>query len=164
MQLRSIFLIGMMAFICQVTHAQPLYKGITPPAWALKDTTGRIFTPDSLKGHITIVDFWASWCRPCKYAIATLKSLHKRYASYGVQFVSISTDKQYSAWHTALVQEKMNWLQLNDPEEKTAKAWGVNGVPFLFLLDKNGVILSVDPSYENLVWSIEALIDSEQRQ
>lgn len=160
--MRKIFtLIVITVCICSEAQAQSLYKGLRPAAWALKDTTGKLYTPDSLNGHITIIDFWASWCRPCKDAIATLKSLHKRFAPYGVLFVSISTDKNLTAWNTALVQEKMNWLQLNDPDEKVAKSWGVYGVPYLFLLDKNGVVLSVDPSYENLVWSVEALIDKE---
>lgn len=142
-------------------QSQSVYKGVLPPAWSLSDSSGKIYTLDSLKGRITIVDFWASWCSPCKEAIETLKSLHKRFSPYNIQFVSISIDKQYDPWHNALVNEKMNWLQLNDPLESTAKAWGVYGVPFLFLLDKNGVVLSVDPSYENLIMSLDALIEND---
>ena len=139
-----LFFISVILFCLAIpVQSQQLYKGLTPTAWALQDSSGNIISSDSLKGHVTIIDFWASWCRPCKDAIATLKSLYKRFSPYGIQFVSVSIDKDSHAWHNALITEKMNWLQLNDPTEKIAKSWGVYGVPFLFLMDKKGGWLRV---------------------
>ena len=95
-------------------------------------------------GHVTLLDFWASWCIPCQQEIPFLKKLYEKYHKDGFDIVSISLDKSKSAWLKALERNGMPWPQISD-----LKAWdgpvtqdyGIQAIPFVLLLDKQGNIV-----------------------
>ena len=95
-------------------------------------------------GHVTLLDFWASWCVPCQQEIPHLKELYGKYHEQGFDIVSISLDKSRQAWLKALDKQQMPWPQLSD-----LKAWdgpvtqdyGIQAIPFVLLLDRQGNIV-----------------------
>ena len=97
---------------------------------------------DKLKGKITLIDFWASWCGPCRKEIPHVKKYYEEYKNKGVQFISVSIDAKKDAWTKALKEEQMPWLQGWAPNsgKEVLNTYQFNGIPFLILLDKKGNI------------------------
>lgn len=88
-----------------------------------------------------LIDFWASWCAPCRKEIPNLKTAYANYAEKGFEVLSISIDKDEKAWQKALVQENMQWPNLHD-DDKVSKAFNVKTIPATYLVDGKGIIIS----------------------
>lgn len=88
-----------------------------------------------------LIDFWASWCAPCRKEIPNLKTAYSNYAEKGFEVLSISIDKDEKAWQKALVQENMQWPNLHD-DDKVSKAFNVKTIPATYLVDSKGIIVS----------------------
>ena len=96
------------------------------------------------KGKYVMLEFWASWCGPCRGEIPHLKHVYKEYKDKGFEIVSVSIDEKNKDWQKALQEEKMSWTQLDDPEGTkqgpAQQIYNVTGVPYCILLDKEGRI------------------------
>jgi len=105
------------------------------------------FTLSSTRGYYTIIDFWASWCIPCRKSIPAWKKVYATYYDNGLRMVSVSSDANYSDWIKALNHEQMPWIQLIDKyfnENEPAKVSGlyaVSRLPFYILLGEDGKII-----------------------
>lgn len=97
----------------------------------------------------TLVDFWASWCAPCRKSIPALKELYKEMNGKGLQIVSISIDKKEADWLKAEQEEQLKWPSFLD-KGTTAAAWKVRAIPAMFLLDQNGTVVAENLSIEEV--------------
>jgi len=88
-----------------------------------------------------LIDFWASWCAPCRKEIPNLKTAYANYAEKGFEVLSISIDKDEKAWQKALAQENMQWPNLHD-DDKVSKAFNVKTIPATYLVDSKGIIIN----------------------
>lgn len=119
--------------------------------FSLKTPTGEDLRLSSLHGQYVLLDFWASWCMPCREEIPHLKALYERYHSGGLEIVSISVDAHPENWKRAMLQERMPWKQVLDSYSGTgdlsdvAGGYGVEAIPFTVLLDKDGVVVALNP-------------------
>lgn len=94
-------------------------------------------------GHYTMVDFWASWCGPCRAAIPHVRELHKKYGDR-LAICAVSVDEEDAAWRKAMEQEKMDWTQLRVPREgfrDITRAYNFSGIPFMVLINPEGHIV-----------------------
>lgn len=108
----------------------------------LKDKDGKAYTAKEIvagKKYI-LIDFWASWCGPCRKEIPNLKTAYAEYGAKGFEILSISIDKDEKAWQKALTQENMQWHNLLD-DDKVSKAFNVKAIPATYLVDSKGVII-----------------------
>jgi len=90
----------------------------------------------------TLIDFWASWCRPCIEEMPNLVKAYNTYKPRGFEIIGISVDDDRSAWHNAVKAYKMNWIQLGDDTKSASAIYEVNAIPHTILLDKDGIIVA----------------------
>lgn len=105
--------------------------------------TSHNFSAHAGKGKYTMVDFWASWCGPCRAAIPHVRELHEKYGDK-LNIIAASVDKDDAAWRKAMDQEKMAWTQLRVPKENfkdVTAAYHFSGIPFMVLVDGDGKIV-----------------------
>lgn len=114
------------------------------------DPNGKILDIKSLRGKYVIVDFWASWCGPCRKSIPKLKGLYAQHKEKGLDILSISIDTDKDAWRKAMEEETMPWHQVLSPDKsKTLSDFHIQGVPTLFLIDRDGRILEKFTGYNS---------------
>ncbi|MCQ4875417.1 TlpA disulfide reductase family protein [Butyricimonas paravirosa] len=118
---------------CAIGHEAPDFELATP--------TGEKIKLSSLRGKYVLVDFWASWCGPCRKEIPNIKKVYAEFKDKGLEVVGVSIDNSDKAWKKALEEEKLDYLQLGDPKNITSKLYNYNGIPFIILISPEGIIL-----------------------
>jgi peroxiredoxin len=121
--------------------------GQAAPEIALPDAKDSIVTLSSFKGKVVLIDFWASWCYPCRQSIPGVVKLYNKYKSKGFEVLAVSIDSKRSEWKKASKYFKLPYTSLLDPNGWNAKVidtYGINGIPATFLLNKEGRIVAID--------------------
>lgn len=113
----------------------------------MNDTEGNpISISDEIAKHkITIIDFWASWCGPCRAEMPNLVSLYAQQKDKGLGIIGISLDNDMEAWKDAIINDGITWLQLSDLQgwdNAAAKMFNVSFIPYTIIVDANGSILA----------------------
>ena len=110
------------------------------------------------------MDFWASWCGPCRGEIPHLKEAYAKYADKGVAFFSVSIDKSDAAWKKALVEENMPWEQVCAPQsgKDVMKQYQFSGIPYILVLDKEGRIVGTNLRGKALMDKLEELVNESK--
>jgi len=122
--------------------------GSVAPDFTLMKRDSSKFTLSSSRGKYVMLDFWASWCHPCRQAIPHWKEVYSKYHDKGFDIVSVSDDSRWKDWFKAMDQEKMPWLQVCDEfpvknmPAKVGSLYMTTYIPFYVLLDKDGKILA----------------------
>ena len=134
--------------------------GSKAPSFELCDRNDKLFSSkDLMKGKkYVLIDFWASWCGPCRREIPNMKHLYKLYASKGLQIISISKDSSKKAWLKALDSEEMQWPNLLNDDGVDNKYF-IRTIPAIFLVDANGIILDDKLRGESLSKKLKELFD-----
>lgn len=121
--------------------------GSVAPDFTLLRRDSSAFTLSSTRGKYMMIDFWASWCHPCRQAIPHWKEVYNKYHDKGFDIVSVSDDSRWKDWFKAMDQEKMPWMQVCDEfpiknmPAKIGSLYMTTYIPFYVLLDKDGKIL-----------------------
>lgn len=117
------------------------------PRFALPGLHGLVVS-DSLRGKVVYVDFWASWCEPCRRSFPWLKAMHEKYGSKGLVVVAINLDKERRAADDFLKKFTPPFTIAFDPEGKSAEAFDVSTMPSSFLINPTGMILSTHAGFD----------------
>lgn len=135
------------------------------PDIALTDVQGSLKRLSDQKGKVVLVDFWASWCGPCRKANPALLKLYSKYRQNGFEIFGVSIDDDKAAWKKAITRDKITWIQVNDREGwdgPAATAYKIEQIPTSYLLDKSGTIVAVDPSHEDLEKKVVELLKKQE--
>jgi thiol-disulfide isomerase/thioredoxin len=92
-------------------------------------------------GKVTLLDFWATWCGPCRHALPGLKQLQAVYGADKVEVISISEDENESTWQSFVAQNQMNWTQRIDSDHQMMRRYGANSLPTYVLIGKDGNVV-----------------------
>jgi peroxiredoxin len=136
--------------------------GAQAPEIELPDPDGDTTSLSSLKGQFVLVDFWASWCRPCRVENPHLVNVYQKYHSQGFEIFQVSLDKKKSAWTEAIEKDQLNWIHVSDLEywnSAPAKLYQVQSIPANFLLDKQGKIIAKNLRGEKLDAELSKIFD-----
>jgi thiol-disulfide isomerase/thioredoxin len=136
----------------ELKQRNAIANGRVLPLLQLTDST-KNWLPIYEKGKYSLINFWASWCLPCKREHPKLAQVFRQYQPQGFTIVSISLDTNRSAWINAMRIEKLEWTQLTDLkgwDGPVTKFFGVKLIPFNVLIDPNGTILAKNVSAEDI--------------
>lgn len=117
---------------------------------ALPDIDGTIRSLSSLRGHWVLVDFWASWCGPCRREGKHVLELYNQYHEQGFEVFGISIDRNLDAWQQAIAEDQTPWIHVCDVDGKIAAQYGITVIPHTFLIDPEGKIAAVNITGESL--------------
>lgn len=143
--------------------AQSETPNITDPRldFSVLITNGDSLKLSSLKGKVFLLDFWASWCVPCRVSNKQLVKLYARYKPNGFEILGVSLDDNMKDWKKAIANDKITWLQgidIRGWEAVSAAKWQVDAIPASFLIDKNGNVLAINPEKEELEIKLRVLL------
>jgi len=103
---------------------------------------GEYLTLDDVRGKVVLLDFWASWCKPCEASLPTLQHLSKHYAKDQFMLISVSVDQNEQAWQNFISSHHMDWAQALDREYKLRRMFNVQPIPTYLLIDSEGIMRS----------------------
>ncbi|MDR1720100.1 MAG: TlpA family protein disulfide reductase [Dysgonamonadaceae bacterium] len=135
----------------ELEKKKTLSPGQPAPLFSKKDKDGNIITLADLRGKYVLLDFWGSWCGPCRQSHPHLIALHQKYAPMGMEFISIAfehvaIDKARELWLKAVQEDKLTWTQiLNNEDEKSCnvvRLYDIKAFPTKILIDREGKIIA----------------------
>lgn len=120
--------------------------GAEAPDMAFANPDGKIKKLSDLRGNVVLIDFWASWCRPCRMENPNVVRLYNKYHKKGFEIYSVSLDRDKNSWKKAIADDHLSWdnhvSDLGYWNSAGAKLYGVSSIPCTFLLDRDGKILA----------------------
>ena len=118
--------------------------GFKAPNFTLKTPEGKEFSLYDLKGKVKVIDFWASWCGPCRLTNKGMVEIYEKYHKKGLECLSVSLDEYEDAWKKAVKEDGLPWTNVSSMkgfECSAAKMFNVEAIPFVMVLDENNIIL-----------------------
>ncbi|MFT5859856.1 MAG: thiol-disulfide isomerase/thioredoxin [Flavobacteriaceae bacterium] len=129
----------------EISANDPLGAGKLAPDFEEKKIDGTMMKLSDLRGSVVLLDFWASWCGPCRKENPTVVKAYEKYAEEGFTVMSVSLDKSKPNWEAAIAKDGLVWpnhvSDLKQWSSRVAKIYGVSGIPFTVLIDREGKII-----------------------
>lgn len=144
-----------------------LAEGKVAPEFSFPTPDGKKnLGPQDFKGKVLVLDFWASWCGPCRAEIPHLKEAYKAYHDKGVDFFSVSIDKDGAAWRKAMKEENMPWAQAQAPKsgKDVMKQYQFSGIPYILVIDKEGRIVGKNLRGKALTDKLEEVLSGKKKE
>ncbi len=121
-----------------------IVQGMEAPDIELPDSAGVMHRLSDLRGHVVLLDFWASWCRPCRAENPNVVRLYNEYHKYGFEIFSVSLDNNRASWVKAIKDDHLDWpyhgSDLKYWNSAAARTYGVNAIPATFLIGPDGTV------------------------
>jgi len=119
--------------------------GSAAPNFSAPTPEGAPLALADVKGKVTLIDFWAAWCKPCRMENPNIVSVYEKYKDKGLNVVGVSLDKNAEDWKRAIADDGLAWNHVSNLkhfQDPIAELYGINAIPAAFLLDENGVIIA----------------------
>ena len=119
--------------------------GVVAPDFTMNDPAGKPIQLSSLRGKVVLIDFWASWCGPCRQENPNVVKLYQKFNSKGFEIIGVSLDRTNEEWVKAIKDDQLSWVHVSDLQfwqNAAARLYSVNSIPQTYLLDKEGKIIA----------------------
>ncbi len=138
--------------------------GLEAPEISMKTPKDSVLTLSSMRGKYILIDFWASWCGPCRKENPNVVKVYNKYKGKDFDILSVSLDQDKNAWLRAIQNDNLTWNHVSDLQQwnsAAASAYGVKGIPATFLLDKEGKVIAMNLRGEALEIKLEELLGAK---
>lgn len=139
--------------------------GQVAPDFTLNTPEGNPLSMHSIKGKVKVIDFWASWCGPCRGENPNVVKMYKELHPKGLEILSVSLDSDKEAWLKAIKDDNLTWNHVSDLKgwgSEAGQLYGVNGIPHLVVLDENNVIVAKNLRGEELHKKVAELLKKKK--
>ncbi len=154
-------------FASQVEKKEALTKGKKAPDIEMTNPQGNKMALSDLRGKVVLVDFWASWCKPCRVENPNVVKTYKKYKDEGFTIFSVSLDKNKKKWKQAIQQDNLSWdyhvSDLKGWNNRAAQKYQVNSIPATFLVDREGKIIAKDLRGDKLEKKLAEVMNGEDQ-
>lgn len=140
-------IIAALAALAVVSPVSANDVGLPAPAFSLPSAKGEPVALDKLRGKVVYVDFWASWCGPCRRSFPWMNEMQQKYGSKGFVVVGVNVDKKRTDADRFLAQNPANFTIAFDEAGTTPSAYAVKGMPSSYLIDGTGKIVYVERGF-----------------
>jgi thiol-disulfide isomerase/thioredoxin len=140
-------LAGFAAALLVASSASALTPGDTPPAIDMPDQTGKKADLSALKGKVVLIDFWASWCGPCRQEMPVLEALHKKYATQGLVIIGINIDHNPKKMNNFLKGTPVTFRIVHDRKVAVASKYEPETMPSSYFIGRDGKIRYVHEGF-----------------
>jgi thiol-disulfide isomerase/thioredoxin len=151
-------------FAATVSELTKLLPGTLAPDFEINTPEGKPISLSSFKGRYVLIDFWASWCRPCRMTNPELVKLYNKYKKNNFEIFGVSLDQNKDAWVEAIQQDKLTWPQGSDLlfwEAAPAKIYKVTFIPYNILIDPDGKIVAKNLTGDALDKKLQELLTAK---
>ncbi len=135
--------------------------GKKAPGFSAPNPEGKQVSLAESMGKVTIIDFWASWCKPCRMENPNVVAMYKELHGKGLNIIGVSLDRDAAKWKEAIAADNLTWNHISNLkfwEEPIAQMYGVKSIPATFILDENGTIVATDLRGDELKAKVEELL------
>lgn len=139
---------------------QQVNIGGMAPNFELTTPDGKKLSLYDLRGHIVLLDFWASWCAPCLAEVPNLKAIYEKYHGKGLNILGVSLDEKEAAWKSAIERKGLTWQHVSSLKGwkcPVAQRFKVTGIPRMYIIDAQGKIIAQDLRGEKLAKKMDEL-------
>lgn len=137
----TLFVTAFLLFLLPLQSEAIVRRGQPTPAFNLFSVSGLPVSTEGLKGSVVIIDFWATWCPPCRESLPFLNELHRKYAKQGLQIVGMNVDEGAERDLKAFIAEKGLSYTIVMAPRRLQNDYGVRALPVMFILDKQGKVV-----------------------
>ncbi len=153
------------SYVKKLAEREVILANVEPgkpaPDFTMNDSTGKPIALSSFRGRIVLVDFWASWCGPCRAENPNVVAAYKKFNSKGFTVLGVSLDDDKAKWEAAVAKDGLTWTHVSDLvrwDNAAAKLYGVRSIPANFLIDKEGKIIESSLRGKDLMKKLEEVL------
>src|SRR6056297_114862 len=136
--------------------------GAKAPEFSGPNPEGETIALSDVMGKVTLIDFWAGWCRPCRAENPNIVAVYEKYHDKGLNVIGVSLDRTAELWRKAIADDGLTWNHVSNIayfDDEIAKMYNVQAIPAAFLLDENGIIIAKNLRGSQLEEKVSELLD-----